>query len=128
MSTPLRKRNPIWLATQNEDDVDNPHYKRSIRYYKKLYAAWPDWADDEAMERIYKESARLRKRGEDVNVDHMVPISHPHVCGLHVPANLQIMTALENGQKGNRWWPGMWGEQRDFGFKTPPPPHQLRLV
>ena len=111
MSTPLSKSNPIWLATQNEDDVENPHYKRSIRYYKRLYLAWPDWADVGAMAEIYRECKRLRTLGRDYMVDHIVPISHPYVCGLHNEFNLQILTSTENLSKSNHWWPDMWGEQ-----------------
>lgn len=34
-------------------------------------------------------------------VDHIIPISHPDVCGLHVPWNLQIIPQAENRAKGN---------------------------
>ena len=114
VATPLSKQNPIWLATQSEDDVASKHYKRSIRYYKKLYQAWPDWADETKMAAIYKECKRLRKRGLDYTVDHIVPISHPHVCGLHNEFNLQILSAIENGQKSNNQWPDMWLEQTEL--------------
>ena len=117
MSTPFVKRNPIWLARQDpEDPTLNPHYRRSIRYYRALYKAWPDWSDDEAIKALYKESASRREAGEDVNVDHLVPLIHPHVCGLHVPANLAIVSAAENLRKGNRWWPDSWNEQLELCF------------
>lgn len=40
MSIPVNKTNPIWLATLEE--TDGP-YSRTVRYYKQLYLAWPDW-------------------------------------------------------------------------------------
>ncbi|MCK5016521.1 MAG: hypothetical protein KAS32_05545 [Candidatus Peribacteraceae bacterium] len=107
----MTRTNPIWLATQNEEDVSNKHYKRSIRYYKKLWQAWPVWADDKKMEALYKLKSFIRSLGFDVMVDHAVPICHPHVSGLHNEFNTQILTGPENLSKGNHWWPDMWEEQ-----------------
>ena len=117
----------MWLASQSENDVTNPHYKRSIRYYNRLYAAAVDWADVEAVAAIYQESERRRAAGELVNVDHIVPISHPYVCGLHNEFNLEIITEAANAVKSNHRWPGMWGEPRPLQLPHPVP-HQLRLL
>ena len=40
-----------------------------------------------------------QRRG--LEVDHIIPLSHPLVCGLHVPANLQLLTKSQNSSKGN---------------------------
>lgn len=50
---------------------------------------------------IYRKAYKMRKEGFKVEVDHIVPISHPNVCGLHVPWNLQIIASKENRVKGN---------------------------
>jgi 5-methylcytosine-specific restriction endonuclease McrA len=44
----------------------------------------------------------LRRKGMQVNVDHIVPIYNKRVCGLHVSWNLQIITQADNAAKGNR--------------------------
>jgi 5-methylcytosine-specific restriction endonuclease McrA len=40
-------------------------------------------------------------------VDHIVPLKSPLVCGLHVEHNLQVIPATQNRRKHNRVWPDM---------------------
>lgn len=107
MATPITKRFPIWLATQDPNDPGlNRNYRRSVRYYQKLYAAWPEWCCSHPDFKRVRDEYRARKAaGEDVEQDHIVPISSDIVCGLHVPWNLQVITRKENNRKSNTWWP-----------------------
>lgn len=70
-----------------------------------LRQATPPWvrinhADELAA--IYTQAQRLtRQTGVNHDVDHIVPLQNPFVCGLHTPWNLQILTARQNRAKGN---------------------------
>jgi 5-methylcytosine-specific restriction endonuclease McrA len=58
--------------------------------------------DEDRISEIYRQSMYLRRKGMQVNVDHIVPIYNKRVCGLHVSWNLQIITQADNAAKGNR--------------------------
>lgn len=62
--------------------------------------ATPSWADKEEIAYIY---TLAKERG--LVVDHIVPLNHPLVCGLHVQDNLRCITPELNGRKGNFYFP-----------------------
>lgn len=65
--------------------------------------ATPPWVDHLAIRAIYKEATRLTvATGIRHEVDHVIPLRHPRVCGLHIPVNLQILTSDENKRKSNQ--------------------------
>jgi 5-methylcytosine-specific restriction endonuclease McrA len=68
--------------------------------------ATPTWANSEAIKAVYLEALRLTERtGVKHDVDHIVPLNSPIVCGLHVEANLQILTSTANKKKRNHLMP-----------------------
>lgn len=70
--------------------------------------ATPRWANLAEIEKIYANSVQIAtKTGRRMHVDHIVPLVHPLVCGLHCEANLRIIPAEKNLRKGNNWWPNM---------------------
>lgn len=83
--------------------------KRSIAQAK----ATPKWLSDQHIldfATIYSECRFMSRHGHTTyEVDHIVPIQHPEVCGLHVPWNLRIVPQYMNSQKGNRFVVGTDG-------------------
>ncbi len=75
----------------------------------RLRTAAPRWESPELLRRVYAEARKRR-----LEVDHVVPLSSPHVCGLHVWANLQLLSKEENVRKGNREWPDQWQPVDDW--------------
>lgn len=83
---------------------NNKHLVRAdaaLRRVIKLKAC-PKWVNLDKIKEIYKEAKRRRDLGENVHVDHIIPLRGKFVCGLHVAENLQIISATENLKKGNR--------------------------
>lgn len=77
----------------------------AVRKYRVKLAS-PKWLSKEQkqqMRDIYIEAKLLTKNTEiPHHVDHIVPLKGKLVCGLHVPWNLQILTAEQNLRKRNR--------------------------
>ena len=74
------------------------------RHTQKLQAT-TDWSEYSEIRKLYERAAEMRAEGQDVHVDHIVPLQSKIVCGLHVIANLQILGAVENIKKGNKHVP-----------------------
>lgn len=56
------------------------------------------------MVEIYDLAQQLGKiTGKPWHVDHVVPLKHPKVCGLHTPNNLRVVPAEVNIAKKNRF-------------------------
>lgn len=81
---------------------------RNRVYFVSRREAMPVWANEFFMNEAY-DLARLRTKitGYKWVVDHIVPLRSKLVCGLHAHTNLQVIPAVQNAKKGNRWWPDM---------------------
>ena len=64
----------------------------------RVRAATPAWADLADIKAVYQEAHYMQ-----MHVDHVIPLKHPLVCGLHVWDNLQLLSEVANKAKGNRF-------------------------
>ena len=64
----------------------------------------PPWADMDAIKKVYAAAVFIHEElGYDLpHVDHIVPLQGKNVSGLHIAANLQLLSAAANTSKGNR--------------------------
>lgn len=97
----IKIRNLQWMKN-NPGKVNAYTAKRRS---KKLLAT-PDWLTVEMLDEIINlyilSKQKELETGIKHHVDHIVPLQGIGVCGLHVPWNLQVITAEENQKKGNK--------------------------
>jgi 5-methylcytosine-specific restriction endonuclease McrA len=109
----MKKASKAWH--ERNPDYQSNFYKANKERYIAASArrrasqdsATPSWltAIDKAMiQEMYDVSeARYIQTGIKHHVDHIVPINGKGVAGMHVPWNLQVITAHENLSKGWRF-------------------------
>lgn len=59
--------------------------------------ACPSWVNKNELKNIYANCPY------GYEVDHIIPLKHKDVCGLHVPWNLQYLPKAENSRKNNKF-------------------------
>ena len=82
-----------WISS-NKPSV----YRRNAARRALCAKATPAWADKQAINDVYEEARYMQ-----MHVDHIVPLNHPLVCGLHVWDNLQLLTKEANLRKNNKF-------------------------
>ena len=107
---------PEWLLDKLPPRPE-PWYKRTEegREWKRQYdrrklkgrapsRVQPKWADTAAIAAVYVKAARkTAKTGRRYVVDHIIPLNHPLVCGLHVHNNLRAVLESTNRKKASKF-------------------------
>lgn len=91
-------RNNSWCVycSKIERQYNAEYYKyKAAEYRSRKLLACPEWVDKKELKNIYSQCPK------GYHVDHIIPLKHELVCGLHVPWNLQYLTATENIKKKN---------------------------
>jgi DNA mismatch repair ATPase MutS len=92
---------------ENEKESSRTYYKNNKEQYFSYNALRRSrmrtacfFGDHKKISEIYRQARELTKlTGIQFHVDHVIPLNGKYVSGLHVSANLEIVTATENLQK-----------------------------
>lgn len=103
----IREKTKKWQAANPEKvaasikkwEQAHPEHKRAAgaRRRARKIQAQPKWVSDADFLPIYAQ------RIHGTEIDHIIPLVHKNVCGLHVPWNLRLLTKKENRQKSNQF-------------------------
>lgn len=86
---------PAWLA----------RCKRAA-YIRTCIVSCPPWSNRAELYALAETARAVSKAtGEKHVLDHIVPVTHPYVCGLTVPWNLRIVPWRVNATKSNDFHP-----------------------
>ena len=96
----------VWENNKEKIQITHKKYRQDHREEHNAYSAkhrasklqrTPSWANEKRTKEIYKNCP------EGHHVDHIIPLQGKIVSGLHVPENLQYLTAEENLKKSNKY-------------------------
>ena len=100
-----REANPDKVKAYRKAISDKRNAANGKRRAKKFHAT-PSWLTNQDLEHIkffYSLAKDMESlTGTKYHVDHIVPLQGRNVSGLHVPWNLQVITATNNLSKSNK--------------------------
>ncbi len=107
-----------WREKNRRDYAANPERVKARNKAYALRKQMPSWADRFVIEEMYR-LARMRTSctSQKWEVDHIVPLQSPLVCGLHTEQNLRVVIQSVNRKKGNQVWPGHPDPEKDIALE-----------
>jgi hypothetical protein len=101
----VRERTSEWAKANSKKAKALAYATCAARYaaIRKRRPRWLTKSEKSQIRSIYAAAKARRNSGENVHVDHIVPLVGGNVSGLHVPWNLQVIPATENARKSNTW-------------------------
>lgn len=87
-----KERSKKYYNTHKKEALIKAAFRRA-----ELINRTPQWVDKTKIQEVYKNCP------EGYHVDHVIPLNGDLVSGLHVPENLQYLTAKENLAKSNKF-------------------------
>lgn len=97
------------LAQKREYRQANKGRIRALNSLRKRYIKQrtPNWVDNDVLfliREIYDLAAiRTKQTGFAWHVDHIIPLQGKLVSGLHIPENMQVIPAIVNIKKKNKY-------------------------
>ena len=106
-----RKQVRAWRVKWYAENTAEANASAAITRATKLHAMPPGTNRADLLPFYVTSHHKTKSTGIPHGVDHYIPYKGKNaegehvVCGLHVPANLQVITAKENSRKGSRFNP-----------------------
>lgn len=106
----FKQKNKAYSKNYNERNPEKRSALNAQRHVRlRSNRATPAWANRDAILAVYAQARLLRQMGQDVQVDHIIPLNGKDVCGLHVENNIRIVLRSENLLKANKMKEGSNG-------------------
>lgn len=112
----LNNKTVLAQRTKNYRDKNRGKHNASVvkrnAMKRRAYLHWLTPQQMVQLDTLYEAAQAMSLGATNYAVDHIVPLNGRRVCGLHVPWNLQVITAEANNRKHNRmpdelyriWW------------------------
>ena len=92
------------IYRQNNPDKINANVAKYRAAKLNRTPSWLTEKEEQLIKDLYSKAKDLEKiYGINYHVDHIIPLQGKLVSGLHIPSNLQIITAKDNLSKGNTY-------------------------